>query len=580
MIKTKISEVAIRSRVGARSFTRGQRYYEQDAVFSAWVEGNTLKGKCWGSLPQPYRIWIRLGAQGIEAGECSCPVGNGGHCKHVAALLLTWLHQPDHFEAREPLEKALKQRKKDALIQLIQQMIARYPELEELVYLSSSSGTDAAVSVNPDLIRRQVEAAIRQGEHGHAYYGAAESIANELDAIMQQANGYRERGDWVNTAVIISTVLDELRIHHLQIDDHDGDLGAIFHHGSENLGDCLDQIQESQARLDVLRTLADIIFHDIKCGGYGLADYADDIVLAAATPEEKVVIASWVEDELANLKPGSYSSNWQEMAYGRFLLNLQSDTLTDDQFIEICRRTKQLKKLVERLLKLGRVNEAIADAKTASDYGLLSIADIFVTYEHGTIAEELVWERTAKSTDSRLDGWLKTHAAKSGDWESALRFAQNQFWQRPYAAHYQEIKEIGEKLGNWLEHKQTIISRLAKDEKYNLLTQIHLLDKDVDAALITLPKVRFAGDLAVGVAKAAEQTHPQDAVRLYKQIVAQLIIARGRDNYIKAVGYLVRVKKLHVRLDKIEAWNTTMQNIRNQKPRLPALLEELKRAGL
>jgi hypothetical protein len=64
----------------------------------------------------------------------------------------------------------------------------------------------------------------RHGDYGHAYYGAA-TIANELEAIMQQADVYRERNGWLNAALIYRTVLNELRAQHEQIYDHDGDLG-------------------------------------------------------------------------------------------------------------------------------------------------------------------------------------------------------------------------------------------------------------------------------------------------------------------------------------------------------------------
>jgi uncharacterized Zn finger protein len=124
-----ITENQIRSRVGERSFTRGKRYYQQGAIMSRWLQGDTLKAQCWGSMPQPYHIWLQVGPDGIVAGECSCPVGSGGACKHVAALLLTWLHEPDSFQETEPLEKALEQRDKRDLIHLIRQMIARYPDL-------------------------------------------------------------------------------------------------------------------------------------------------------------------------------------------------------------------------------------------------------------------------------------------------------------------------------------------------------------------------------------------------------------------------------------------------------------------
>ncbi len=55
----------------------------------------TLKALCQGSAASPYRVEVTFSQKGIASTNCSCPVGAGGYCKHVAALLLTWLHEPE-----------------------------------------------------------------------------------------------------------------------------------------------------------------------------------------------------------------------------------------------------------------------------------------------------------------------------------------------------------------------------------------------------------------------------------------------------------------------------------------------------
>ena len=57
-------------------------------------------------------------------------------------------------------------------------------------------------------------------------------------------------------------------------------------------------------------------------------------------------------------------------------------------------------------------------------------------------------------------------------------------------------------------------------------------------------------------------------------------MARGRGNYAEAAKYLIRIKNLYQKLGESGIWEATIQSIRNQKPRLPALLDELKQAGL
>ena len=52
-----------------------------------------------------------------------CPVGDGGHWKHVAALLLTWLYNPESFAQITRHTNHLEQCSKPELIALVRQML-------------------------------------------------------------------------------------------------------------------------------------------------------------------------------------------------------------------------------------------------------------------------------------------------------------------------------------------------------------------------------------------------------------------------------------------------------------------------
>src|SRR5690348_7814419 len=94
-----IGEQDVEEHVGARSFSLGQQYAQSGAIFDARRQGMTLKARCEGSSGGPYRVQVTLGPAGIGAASCTCPVGGSGTCKHVAALLLTWLERPEEFIA-------------------------------------------------------------------------------------------------------------------------------------------------------------------------------------------------------------------------------------------------------------------------------------------------------------------------------------------------------------------------------------------------------------------------------------------------------------------------------------------------
>jgi len=67
---------------------------------------------------------------------------------------------------------------------------------------------------------------------------------------------------------------------------------------------------------------------------------------------------------------------------------------------------------------------------------------------------------------------------------------------------------------------------------------------------------------------------------LYIQLVESLIRQRGRDNYAQAAGYLRPVREAYLRLGEPHTWQALIANLREQHRNLPALRDELTRAGL
>ncbi|CAG0937370.1 hypothetical protein TFLX_06299 [Thermoflexales bacterium] len=138
----------------------------------------------------------------------------------------------------------------------------------------------------------------------------------------------------------------------------------------------------------------------------------------------------------------------------------------------------------------------------------------------------------------------------------------------------------------WEQVRPTLLAHLTKAKDYALLTEIYLLEKEIDAALESVEKVKYAWyawgheTLSIQVAKAAEQDRPEAALRIYQTTVDKLIAARGRDNYKTATHYLKRMRPLHQRLDQTKAWQTLIARIREKNGALRALKEELDKAGL
>jgi uncharacterized Zn finger protein len=574
-------------------FGRGQGYFRSGHIFDQRLQGDTLKARCLGSGPAPYHVEVTLGREGIVSGECSCPVGAGGYCKHAVALLLTWVHERDTFLEVEELEPTLERRSKSELVTLVRRMIARYPDLESLLELPIVGEAGADRPLDPDVIRRQASGAF----YGVGYdeWGAVYGIARQLLDLVSLGDDYGERGQWRNAATVYEIVMREVLDSYGMVQDEGGDLHAVVSECVEGLGACLAATADAAQREALLRALFDVYHWDASYGGIDMGYEAPGIVLEQATLEEKARVAEWVRDVLP--AGDSWSDGYRRQRYGGFLLQLEEGELDDESFLRVCRETNRWQELVDRLLELGRVEEAVCAAHEVADYELLRLADSFVSHDHADLAEDLVRERAQGGEsgpdgktrrDSRLIVWLQNRAQERGDLAEALALAEMLFWERPRVPGYQEMRDLARSLGRWDEVRTATLARLTDGERYHLLTGIYLEEREVDRALESLEKIGMSRwgwalastQLRIQVARAAEEDRPREAIRLYRETVEQLIAARGRGKYAEAAGYLIRVRELYQRLEEGEAWQTLISNLRDRNRRLPALKDELNKAEL
>jgi uncharacterized Zn finger protein len=579
----KLTDKTIERRVGERSFNLGRRYFQDGAIFDARRQGNTIKARCQGSRGEPYRVEATLGDKEVVSAECSCPVGGGGRCKHVAALLLAWRNSPEEFTEIEELAPALEKRSKKELIGLIQLMLRKEPDLELLLEAPLPGAGAGQAPATAAVYRKQAEAAFRRGGYE---WGAAIAIADDLEVLTEIGDGFLKQKDFAGAAAVYQGVLTALFDNYNTVQDEEGDFHGVVNQCVEGLEKCLKAAKDDpERRLAILRTFFDICSFDIEQGGIGLSDDVPDLV-KETTPEERKVIAGWVREAMPRGK--DFHDNWRRESFGSFLLNLEADTLDDEAFIRSCRETGNRSPLVARLLELGRLPEALKEIELVPDYQLTQFADMLVAHGHGAEADRLVEEKAKKSTDWHLADWLKRRAARRGDTGTVLALTEKSFHQHPNAEGYKEIRKLAQKLGRWDALRPELLAVLKKAPYSTELIRVYLDEGDIDNALAALKSERksaygygfYGYSLAQEVAKAAEKTRPQAALEIYRKEAEVLIAQRGRGSYQEACKLLKKVRDLHKRLGEDTAWTNYLAKLREQNRTLRAFLEELTKAKL
>ena len=141
-----------------------------------------------------------------------------------------------------------------------------------------------------------------------------------------------------------------------------------------------------------------------------------------------------------------------------------------------------------------------------------------------------------------------------------------------------------------------MIRTLEQQSRWGALVTIYLDEGEVGQALAALaemdrtPRTSLYGygyqagaassSYQAQVAQAAEESYPDEAIRLYKSVVQRLIEGRGRENYQQATGYLIRVRRLYQKQGREAEWDAYIANLRNSNKSLRALKEELDKKGL
>jgi len=226
---------------------------------------------------------------------------------------------------------------------------------------------------------------------------------------------------------------------------------------------------------------------------------------------------------------------------------------------------------------------------------------IFVETKLKEIERALAGKRqdfTASRTADIYRRWLGEKYSEYGKTEQALTLDLMRFQASPDETTYRSVRSAARLAGLpekvWSDHRARLIEVVKQQERWGALVTIYLDEGEVDqalAALATMERLSTTSPSGYGfrqapsqyqlqVARAAEEHYPEDAIRLYKEVVERLIEGRGRENYQQAVNYVARLKYLYEKQGHEAEWSAHITALRNKNKGLRALKEELEKRNL
>lgn len=607
-----LTEQDIEAQTDSGSFSRGRTYARQARIHDTVLRGDVIEALCDGSDYLPYVVHATLARQG-EAGpnpkdfSCTCP--RGGFCKHVVALLLTWIDEPARFAVRAAVRELLAKKSREELEALVGEMLRRYPDLESLLDVPLTPSGDVAANVSTidaAAIRGQVQAAVAPLDPWA--WDSSRYLSGNLDHLLQLGQRYVDAGQWANAQVVYANLADEIMEMLRQFGDEEGELTGVISACVAGLVSCLDaqadlseehRLSEEQ-RERLITTLYEIWHFDtFEIGGLDLAQAGPEAISRNATDAERAMVEEWLARELGG--------DWSRSMVTDFRVMLREHAgATDEEILALYREAELWDEVAHLLLQMDRVGEAIAVARRRIQQAraLVGFADALAARGGEdvdralTLIDDRLWENEGEDPyeDAILQDWLRVQYTAHGRGKEALEMSQRGFRHQPTLQAYLAVRDAarlaGQPEGTWEALRPELLARLRERNDWVTLVQIHLEEGNVRAALDAyaassetarrgIGYTSYAGPtLVLDLAAAAETDYPDDAIRIYRELAEGRIGYRTRDNYRVAAEYLARMKGTLEHHGRAEEWREFIADLRVRYKTLRALQDELNQAGL
>ena len=579
-MNVQLTEEIIQGRASDQSYQKGREYYRSGAIYNpSWqptAGAVVLTAQCEGSTAPSYRLRVELDTGGVRSASCTCPYDWGGDCKHIIALLLMYLHKRAEFSEQKSVMDLLAGMEKDSLAALIARLVERNPDLYDEIEMAiplvsvgdakpSSTKTKRQTQVSEQTYRKQVQRILKHSRYDEGYYDDWHEPAyiSELEDLLGTATKFLEAGDAEGALIILRVLLEET------LEDYDGDMdyngdvaGFIQDLGMPTAEAILSLEMDKKSRKVLQDSVQEIL------------DNLDETIEES---ELEVILAAleygW--DELPDKE-----SQWEEYDEEDWMLfdDLQRARLNvlkrqgrADEYLQLAQKADPHGYVLE-LLQLGQVDEAIkASKKLKYDGEMLSVAQKL--REAGRLNEAIALaERGLKVKGNslyELATWLAPLEESQGRKEMALLAYRAAFDDQPSIALYRHIKRLSG--SNWENLRPALLKKARETYYSGVLVDIHLEEKEWDAAIKIAEKETFSFNLLEKVADAVIPQRPDWVIRVAIKQAESLIAQTQSKLYPVAARWLERAKKAYQHKGQAAEWKVYIDNLRLVFAKRPAL---------
>jgi len=194
------------------------------------------------------------------------------------------------------LKNHLEHREKSELISIITHMLHQEPDLQWLLATPLPTASSQKASIDPEVYQQQVLAAMAAGENQHKRKRG--EVQRRLTAIKTIADQFAAQEHYAAALTIYEVLVNEVIQHFNDYRDEYVAFSVILMGCIDGLDNCFAGEEDNpQMRLRVIRALF-AIYRFSTDNGMDLDEDIAGLLVGNTSPEERQVIAGWVQDAL------------------------------------------------------------------------------------------------------------------------------------------------------------------------------------------------------------------------------------------------------------------------------------------
>ncbi|MBR8830434.1 MAG: hypothetical protein N5P05_000096 [Chroococcopsis gigantea SAG 12.99] len=594
-----LSEALLKRNANAKSYQRGEQYYQQRAVRSLSQRGQVLFATVEGSQSNDYQVSIRFERNEITSAQCTCPYDFDGWCKHIVATLLTCIRQSAKLEERPTLEDMLDCLDEIQTQQLIQELVADDLGLLDKIeyYVNRLAGTtlhsqasffqeqgySAPTSPLPTIdvapYRRQVRQILRDAVRALEEGWEDEAIPSELYELIDEAREFTEKGDGHNAIAILEAITDACVDNWQEIEEYGAD--------NDDVAQILNGIWTEAILITELTSSEKATLKENLESWQNLwdADFATSL---------EALRQGWDYPPLQRILQGEIRGVWEGETphYANNLTLIRLKILEQQkrysEYLYLAQAEGQTEQFLIMLAQLNRIDEVmeLADQKLTGMEEAFALAQVLLgqgsTYEALEIAKRgliLPGDRNYE-----LANWTSKLAEDLDETDIALAAKIKAFQAKPNFIDYQKIETLA--LEDWAILKEDLLDYLRSYEGWGsgidkAKVNIFLHEGLVSDAIAVVDKKAgyyYDSDLVRQVMDSAISEYPDWVIENAKRRAEDIMDAKKAEYYRVAVEWLQKAKAAYSQAGKQADWSayrTRIMETHVRKYKLIGLLKEI-----